>query len=265
MKFKIPRLVQLRFAVFTLCSAAVTLSIAQSTDKSAGNAAAASEAGSEALRILVIPSRETTLVAQIVGRIERMPTPLGGNFQLGQTLIQFDCSEHDARLKMSQAEYAASKDNYDSKVRLKALEAAGDIEVQQAASQANRAGAQIDLVRSQLKLCRVDAPFSGRMVKTHVKEFQSTTIGQPLMDIVSTGGLKVRLNAPSKWLSWLRVGSPFSVKIDENGKTYVAKVTALNGRVDAVSQSIEIEGSITKPDSKLLAGMSGSAHFPQAR
>jgi membrane fusion protein, multidrug efflux system len=240
------------------------------TPKSVNSPVAATSGTTSALpidapRFLIVPSRETTLVAQMVGRIERMPTQIGASFNQGQTLIQFDCSEQDARIKMAQAEYVSSKEGYDSKVRLKALEAAGDIEVQQAASQAERARGQVELVRSQLKLCKVPAPFSGRVVKLHVREFQSTSVGQPMMDVVSLGSQKIRLNVPSKWLSWLKVGTQFQIVIDENGKTYPAKVSALNGRIDAVSQSIEIEGMITKGDASLLIGMSGSARFAQAQ
>ena len=74
-----------------------------------------------------------------------------------------------------------------------------------------------------------------------------------------------RLNAPAKWVAWLKRGTPFEVQIDETGKTYKARVTALNGRIDAVSQSIELEAMIDQKASDLLAGMSGVANFPQPR
>jgi hypothetical protein len=42
-------------------------------------------------------------------------------------------------------------------------------------------------------------------------------------------------------------------------------VTALNGRIDAVSQSIELEASIDEKSPDLLPGMSGVAHFSVPR
>jgi multidrug efflux pump subunit AcrA (membrane-fusion protein) len=59
----------------------------------------------------------------------------------------------------------------------------------------------------------------------------------------------------------MRPGTPFEVAIDENGKSYKARVTAVNARVDAASQSIEVEGAIDNNAGELLAGMSGSARF----
>jgi multidrug resistance efflux pump len=124
-----------------------------------------------------------------------------------------------------------------------------------------KAKAQIDLSHAQLAQCTVSAPFTGRVSKLHVREYQGVNVGQPLMDIVSSGPLRVRLNAPSKWLSWLARGARFEVRVDETGKTYPAVVTAINSRVDAVSQTIEVEGKIAEDFAELLAGMSGNARF----
>ena len=51
------------------------------------------------------------------------------------------------------------------------------------------------------------------------------------------------------------------MSIDETGKTYSAKVTALNARVDAVAQTVELEGRIDGKPAELLAGMTGTARF----
>ncbi len=224
-------------------------------------ATSATPATTDNIRVLMIPAAETTLVAQSVGRIDRLAVQMGSSFKAGQTLIAFDCSESDAKLRMAQAEYAAAKEQLDAKVRLQTLNAAGDVEVQLAASAAERAKASIAVGQTQTRLCRVDAPFSGRVVKMHVKQFQGVNTGQPLLELVAGGPLKIKLNAPSKWLQWLRVGTQFEVIIDETGKTYPATVGAINGRVDAVSQSIELEAQVRGSFPDLLPGMSGNAKF----
>jgi membrane fusion protein, multidrug efflux system len=225
----------------------------------------AQAANNDSPRVLMIPAQETSLVAQTVARIDRLNVQLGSSFRAGQTLIHFDCTESDAKLRMAQAEYNSAKEQLDAKERLKSLNAAGDVEVQLAASAAERAKAQIAVSQTQTKLCRVDAPFGGRVVKMHVKQFQGVNIGQPMLDIVSTGPLKIKLNAPSKWLQWIKIGTPFEVQIDETGKTYPAFVAAINGRVDAVSQSIELEAQVRGAFAELLPGMSGSAKFTPPR
>jgi multidrug efflux pump subunit AcrA (membrane-fusion protein) len=85
------------------------------------------------------------------------------------------------------------------------------------------------------------------------------TPGQPLVDLVKTGPLKLRLNFPSKSLGQVKIGQMFEVNIDETGKTYPARVTAINSRVDPVSQTIELEANMTRAFPDLLPGMSGTA------
>ena len=125
----------------------------------------------------------------------------------------------------------------------------------------DRANAAIAVSRAQLSQCNVAAPFSGHVVRVHVKPHQGVNVGTPLVELVSDGPLKVRLNAPSRLLRDLKVGTPFEVRIDETGKTYPAKVTAINARVDAVAQTVELEGRIDGKPTELLAGMTGVARF----
>jgi RND family efflux transporter MFP subunit len=214
-----------------------------------------------AVRVLLAPAQETTLSSQLAGRVQAVHVNLGDHFQKGAVLVRFDCDEHTARLKMSQADLAAARESHEAKLRLQGLQQAGELEVSLAASQAEKASAQVELVQAQLAQCSVAAPFSGRVVKVAARAFQGAAQGQPLLDIVSDGPLKLRLNAPGPWVGWLRRGTRFEVQIDETGRRYSARVTAINGRIDPVSQTIELEGVVESRAPELLPGMSGTARF----
>jgi RND family efflux transporter MFP subunit len=215
-----------------------------------------------AIRVLLSPELETTLVSQMMGRITTLNASLGAAVQKGKRIVSFDCSEGSAKTRMAEAEYASAQETLDAKRRLRKLDAAGDVEVSLAAAAAERGKAAVAVSRAQLSQCSVVAPFSGRIVKVHVKPHQGVNVGTPLVEMVSNGPLKVRLNVPSRLLRTLRTGTPFEVDIDETGKTYTAKITAINGRVDAVAQSVELEARIDGPHhAELLAGMSGIARF----
>lgn len=226
-----------------------------------GAAAPAPAADPNAIRVLLAPELETTLVSQMVGRISQLNASLGARVAKGRTVVMLDCSEPYARLQIAQAEHAGAFETLDVKQRLQQLEAAGDSEVKLAESAVNRANGAIALSRAQLSQCNVVAPFAGRVVRMHVKPHQGVNVGTPLVELVSDGPLKVRLNAPSRLLRTLQVGTPFGVSIDETGKTYSAKVTAINARVDAVAQTVELEGRIDGKPAELLAGMTGIARF----
>ena len=215
-----------------------------------------------AIRVLLTPEVETVLVSQMLGRIESIHTSLGAHVNKNQVLMRFDCSEARARLLMAKAEYENARESFTVKQRLRKLEAAGDSEVLLAKTQADRAKAAVALTQVQIDQCVVKAPFSGHVVKLHVKPAQGMNVGLPLLEMVSDGPLKLRLHVPSRWLSTLRTQTAFEVSIDETRKTYPAKVTAINARVDAVAQTVELEAHIDGQPPELLAGMSGVARFP---
>ena len=225
---------------------------------------AAPVADPHAIRVLLSPELETVLAAPMLGRVANVHVGLGEKVGKGKTLLGFDCSEANARLRIAQAEYANAKETLDAKERLRKLDAAGDTEVMLARTMADKAKAAISLSQVQTSQCVVKAPFAGHVVKLHVKPAQGVNVGVPLLEMVSDGPLKLRLNVPSRWLHALKVGTAFEVAIDETRKTYPAKVTAINARVDAIAQTVELEAHIEGQHAELLAGMSGVARFPDA-
>ena len=77
-------------------------------------------------------------------------------------------------------------------------------------------------------LSSIPAPFHTRRETPDLRNSQSeiwgVTPGQPLVDLVKSGPLKLRLNVPSRVLASVKVGQMFEVSIDETGKAYQARV-----------------------------------------
>jgi biotin carboxyl carrier protein len=211
--------------------------------------AAAPAAASASVRVLVLPAGETVLASPVPGR----------------TLVSLDCDEPRARQAMASADLAAATDQYEAKLRMQGLEQASDVEVSLAASAVAKAKAQIDLYQFQISQCSIRAPWSGSTAKLHVRSHMTVSAGQPLLDLVRSGLLLLKLNVPSNWMSTLKMGHEFEVTIDETGNTYAARVHRINSRVDPVSQTIELEATMLKSHADLLPGMSGVAKFTGMR
>jgi membrane fusion protein, multidrug efflux system len=213
----------------------------------------------DTVRVLLIADRETTISSPVTARIKMLHVSIGMPFGSGQTLVSFDCEEPAARLGMAKAELAGAVETHEAKIRMQGLEQASDVEVALAASAAAKARAQVALQNAQVGQCSIKAPWAGRVAKVHVRTHMSVTPGLPMVDLVKSGPLRLKLNAPSRMLSKIKVGALFDIAIDETGKSYQARVLAVNSRVDPVSQTIEIESTIAKNYEDLLPGMSGVA------
>lgn len=223
--------------------------------------------GTEKVRVLLIPDQETTVSRSgsslAAARINKLNVTLGSTFSAGKTLITFNCNVPRARLAMAKAELSAAVETHTAKLRMQGLEQAGDVEVALAASVVAKARAEVRLGELQIRYCSITAPWDGRVAKVYVRNHMTVTPGQPMLDLVKSGPLRLRVNVPSRLLSQLRIDSKFEVTIDETEKTYQAIVVAINSRVDAVSQTVEIEGLMNQSFPELLAGMSGTAIMPE--
>ena len=249
----------------TLAASGAYAQVGAAPSPAPAKVSAGSVSPNDMVRGLLIPDSETTLSSTVAAKIRNLNVSIGSTFKAGQVLVSFDCDEPAARLNMASAELAGAMETHEAKIRMQGLGQAGDVEVALAASAANKARAQVDLQKAQVAQCTVAAPWSGRVAKMHVRNHMSVTPGQPLLDLVKSGPLRLRLNLPSRSLEKIKNGALFDVTIEETGKAYQAKIARINSRVDAVSQTIEVEAVMLKSYPELLPGMSGTANFAIAR
>jgi membrane fusion protein, multidrug efflux system len=214
------------------------------------------------IRAQISPLHYTTLSSEMAGRIDKIATRVGDHFRQGDVLILFDCAVPRAQVARAQAVVTQAERTFEIDRRLVTLKSMGQLELDVAAAEVLKAKADLAAAEAVATKCSIAAPFSGVTVEQKAREFQYTTPGQALLDILDDSSLEVELIAPSHWLSWLKPGYPFQVRIDETEKTYPARVTRLGGRVDPVSQSIKVIGEIIGAAPDLMAGMSGRANIP---
>ncbi|MEY2618457.1 MAG: hypothetical protein RL522_1459 [Pseudomonadota bacterium] len=219
----------------------------------------------QALRAQLLPRRYTTLAAEVGAKVNRLPVPEGGAFRAGQVLAGFDCSVQQALLHKHQAELQAAEKTAQANEALHKLNSVGQLELDLSQVAVQRVRAELGSQQAVLEKCTITAPFSGRVAEQRVREQQFVQAGQPVLDILDDSVLELEFIVPSAWLSWLRVGSDFTVSIDETGKTYPARLTRLGARVDPVSQSLKVGAAIHGRFPELMAGMSGRVDMPAPR
>ena len=210
---------------------------------------------------IVVAGDEAVLSAQMAGRIQKINVGLGTAFAADTVLVEFDCAERHAQLDAAKAESLGARETHLAKLRLQGLGAAGVLEVTTAAAAAGKAAAQVKLMESQTAYCKVAAPYAGRVAKLRAKASETVNVGQPLVEIVNAGGLRATMNVPVSYMQWLKPGAPIALK-SPNGKTYTAKVSRLNSRIDGVSQTLEVEAVLGRAGG-LIPGMVLDASFPK--
>lgn len=215
-------------------------------------------------RGILVAVDQATLSSELPGRIVEMPYKEGESFKKGDVLARFDCAIYQAQLSASQAAARAAEAELSQNQQLAQMKSVGKHAVALSAAHLAQAQAESQVYQIQVNRCRIVAPFDGQVVKRRAQAFESVAQGAPLMDVVNNRVLEINLLIPSRLLSVLKPGLPFIFTPDETGKPLHAKVTRLGARIDESSQTLSLTGTLEKPDSSLIAGMSGTAQFSEA-
>ena len=210
------------------------------------------------IRAQLRPTQHADLASEIAGKIIELPVREGDRFKKGDRLVEFDCAVYRAQLAHSQAAESAALVKMKSSDQLATLGGISKTDVAEAQSQYAMASAESAGNRAMVQRCTIIAPFSGRVTAVHVQRWSSVPAGQPLLEVYDGHAFEVEMIVPSRWLTWLRPGYGFTMRVDEAGRDYPAKITRISGAVDPVSQTVKVFGEIGAQEG-LLPGMSGTA------
>lgn len=243
------------------CTLVFCLAGASAAAQVATGPAAPSASDDGRIRIQLVSRDEVELSSEIAAKIATLPFREGDAFRTGQTLVSLDCSLYAAQLHKAQAESEAAREQLQVDQRLAQLHSVGELEVQQAEAKMKASAAEVAYMQTTVQKCAISAPFDGRVSKRSAAPQQFVEAGKPLLTIVDTSHLELKMIVPSKWLAWLKPGHALSVQVDEVGKTYPARVARIGARVDPVTQTVDVIASLNTGAAELLPGMSGWATF----
>ena len=213
-------------------------------------------------RALIVPQEEAVLSSQMDGIVSDVAVRVGDRFNADDRLVSFDCASQNAELQRVSAIAEGAKAQVDSNEKLAKLKSIGTLDIILSEAALKEARAEVKLRQLEVARCRIDAPFSGRVVEVEVNAHETVSQSDPLLAILNDKELEVEILIPSSWLAWFSTGQPFVLILDETGAEYRGEVARLGASIDAVSQSIKGFGTLQDDgDAPVLAGMSGTAYF----
>lgn len=214
-------------------------------------------------RALFQPLEKAALSSEIAARVTTLPFRNGEQFKKGDTLVTFDCRLVNARVDIARAQLKADVKTLENKRQLKKLNSVGELDIHLASAAYEKSKGELDAVLYQKEQCRIKAPFSGRVVQLVVNAHETVAPGDPLLEVLNDSQLEMAVVVPSGWLSWMKVGQAFAVRVDETGQHYTGKIVQLGAAIDPVSQTISIYGQLDSEiaSTGILSGMSGTAVF----
>lgn len=219
--------------------------------------------------------RQSTVSAQVSGRITAVNFDVGDQVKAGQVIVRIDPSELSqaaaggrAQVAQAEAQLANAKANYERQVQLfqqkfisqAALDrATAEYRAAQAGAQAAKAGAgQSATVRSYTTLT---APFSGVVMARHVEVGEMAAPGKPLMTGFDPNDLRVVASIPQYKLAEVQKSTKASVEIPSLNKWIEARGITVLPSADTATHTVKVRIDLPENLSGVIPGIYARAYF----
>lgn len=225
----------------------------------------------------VAPALEAELGFEVPGRLDGFPVTEGQTVRRGQTLARLDASDYQAQLAATQANLKAAEADYERFRDLLAKNAVSERDFQSRERNFEVAQAQIRVAEKAVADTRLVAPFSGRVARKLVDDFQSVQAKQAVVLLQDESKLEIKIDVPE---ADMQLGSPDRLENMQArvtvtslpGRTFEASIAEISTAADPVSRTFEATLSFA-PDGEVnvLPGMTarvsitaeeGKAHSP---
>ncbi len=156
-------------------------------------------------------------------------------------------------LDEAESRYNAARAAYDLSVQV-----VENLRAQLAQSRATTALAKKKVADSVIR-----APFAGHVKERTVTQGQYLRVQTPVITIVNTDPLRVRLKVPEKMAAWVRTDQVVTISVEAySDRTFTGKLTRINPSVDQQTRSFEVEALIENREALLKPGFFVKAVIP---
>lgn len=198
----------------------------------------------------------TALSFATAGTVQTMNVHLGQRVAVGQLIATLDPVSLQSTYNAAQATLQQAEDAYR---RLKELHDKGSlpeikwVEVQ---SKLEQARSMEQIAAKSLRDSKLYAPYAGMVAEKNVEVGQNVMPGVPVVRLVSTSGLKVKIAVPESEITAVAVGRKATVSVPALGdRTFAAVVTEKGVVAHSLSRSYEVKLRIEGSEHGLMPGM----------
>ena len=204
---------------------------------------------------------EATVAAQVAGQIEINRVDLGDRVTAGQELALIDTTSYEALTRQSAAllarATAAAASAAQSLKRVQDLQKdkiASISDLDQAVAEAGKTAADVKaaeaadaIARLDLDRSRVHAPFAGAVAQRIVSVGDYVAIGTPMVKLVKTDPLRLRLEVPERESVAVRVGQNVRVMVEGDTNTYAGSLARVAPAIREVDRMLSVEADVPNP------------------
>ena len=209
-----------------------------------------------------LSSRNTSVLSsKIMGKVVELTVQEGSHVSAGKLLARIESGEISAQLYQAQAAYNNAKLQYDRIKSLFDVQAATQMEMDQATLGFESAKAGLNAAKAMESYTLITAPISGQIVEKRINLGEMALPGQPVLKIEDNNNLRLEATVREQDIAFVQPGKNVTVQIDAlPGKNIRARIAQVVPAADVRTHSFVVK--IDMPAEKgLITGMYGKALF----
>lgn len=212
------------------------------------------------------PSLRARLPADKPGRITGLFVDRGDTVSVGDLLVQIDNRLWLAALEAVSIELREAEKEFN---RWRDLEAAGAVsssDMDQIRTRLDRARVQQAEATTHVSQCEVRSPADGVINERFVETGEHATEGMPVLELVVTDPVKLRLDVPERDAASLGAVTeiPFTVGVLP-GRTFIGRVVFTAAAAQEANNAFRMDVEVENPDGTLKPGMIAEVSYPRGR
>jgi RND family efflux transporter MFP subunit len=207
------------------------------------------------------PARTTTILAQVPGRVSRVPVSESDRVGAGRLLVAIDPTEYqlavddaEAQVRRAEAEYR-SITLFDERIE--------DASVREERARVARARSGLDQAEVALRRARLDlarttvaSPFAGRVADVQVVAGEFVRAGDPLLTVSDLDPIRVEAQVLETEVGYLQGGGlaevTFAAWPDE---PFQGTIRTINPLVEGETRVVRVTVEVPNPGGRILPGM----------
>jgi len=209
---------------------------------------------------LVEAVQQTTVGAQIAGRVLEVKADAGQVVKKGQLLMRIDGREADEAARAAEAQYVNARLSYERNKSLKDQKFVSQAAVDKAKADFDAAAANRSASNASQSHSAIVSPMNGIVARRLTELGDMATPGKPLFLIYEPGSLRVTASVPQYRLAEMRGVKTARVEFPELGKWVEATAVTLLPTADASTHVSQVRVSLpAMPEA--MPGMFARVHF----
>ena len=200
------------------------------------------------------PFEETVLMPEVTGRVVMLNLPEGKFVKQGTLLVKLFDGDLQAQLKKSQTQLELAEQTQKRQSELIKISGISQADYDEAVLQVHSIGADIEVLRVQIRKTEVRAPFDGVIGLRNISPGAEVTPATALATIRAVQQLKLDFSVPEKYSQEVKMGMKVSFTIEGDEKSYEATVSATEQGIEATTRNLKARAIVASGAGSLKPG-----------